>query len=107
MVGLGEESRKKGFMSRNNLVTVNEEYYILWMCELQTWLRKEHGISVEPYSYLSTVGVVFRVDIFKLTKKERVHIMYYKVNKLSPPPEFNDWFDALEEGLFEGLKLLK
>ena len=41
-----KESRNKGFMSRNNLVQVNDDYYYLWMCELQKWLRDIYNIVV-------------------------------------------------------------
>lgn len=47
-------SREKGFMSRDNLTTVNDEYCYLWMCELQKWLREKHNlhICIEPkWSY--------------------------------------------------------
>ena len=41
-----QQSEAKGFMSRDNLIKVNKEYYYLWLCELQKWLREEYRISV-------------------------------------------------------------
>ena len=39
-------SREKGFMNRDNLVTVYDSYYPLWMCELQKWLREVHKLII-------------------------------------------------------------
>lgn len=43
-------SREKGFMSEGNLIVVYDEYYYLWMCELQKWLRDNHSLNVEVYA---------------------------------------------------------
>ena len=61
-------SNEKGFLSKDKLISVNSEYYYLWMCELQKWLREAHNIDVYAtwgtsygnvvwYFYTSYIGI--------------------------------------------------
>ena len=90
-------SREKGFMNRDNLVTVYDSYYPLWMCELQKWLREVHGIVaiVKPDGqsdaydyYIKTRGT----DISKWLRTKEIYPTYEL---------------ALESALQEALNLIQ
>lgn len=85
-------SRDKGFISRDNLIKVNEEYYYLWLCELQKWFRDEHNIYVQ----------IFR-------NEDGYNKYTWRIDH--PLRTHNKWRDtyeeSLEDGLFETLKLIK
>ena len=100
-------SREKGFMSRDKLVTINSDYFYLWMCELQKWLREEHNCIVEVTFYSENIESI--KDI-----KYEVEIDYYGKdfhNIGDSSDYYSSGYDtyekALEVGLFEGLKLIK
>lgn len=86
----------KGFISRNNLIKVNNDYYYLWLCELQKWLREKHNIIV----YLSPVLPDVKewgILIFQVKSIESLDdFRFYKTYKL-----------ALEKGLQKALKLIE
>ena len=101
-----ELSKNNGFVSKDNLITVSDSYYYLWMCELQKWLREEHNISV-------CVG--FRHTDTKII--EGINNVYYDVNiyeieggdaykKIKLSEIRYDYEQALEKGLQEALKFL-
>lgn len=46
-MNLVELSKKLGFKSTH----VNPEYYALWMCELQKWIREDYGVHIEIASW--------------------------------------------------------
>jgi hypothetical protein len=82
-------SKQKGFLSEDNLVTVNDDYFYLWMCELQKWLREEHGIDV----YCMPVGD----DSYK----------WYNNIESHNPVFTGTYEEALEVGLQEALKTIE
>jgi len=96
-----------GFVSKNHLVNLaNDDYYYLWLCELQKWFRKEHKIHVEPtlnftndeYPMHFNCGVMSNIDSITDFTWFGCKSLYtfYKTYK-----------DALEAGLFEALRLIK
>lgn len=93
-----EKSKKIGFLSRNGLVTVNDSYYYLWMCELQHWLREKHFIDVRVAnnSRTSHFAMIELLDLDGTTMAGPKHHYNYKI-----------FAEALEYGLQEALKLIK
>lgn len=86
-------SKNKNFISRDRLIAVNEEYYYLWMCELQRWLREKHNIHI---------GTVCNNLQDLLFSSEIIYIGDCLVTNTHKTYE-----KALEEGLYEALKLIK
>jgi hypothetical protein len=85
-----KQSRIKGFLSRDQLVEVNDDYYYLWMCEFQKWLREEHDIDI----IIRKFATGYYSEIY-------INIKIYYEPKLSKTYE-----KALEVGLLETLKLI-
>lgn len=91
-------SIKLGFSSRDHLVHPNKGYYYLWMCELQKWLKEKYRIRVEStgnnYNEKYTYKCCFIMGI--TTKPSK-----------ATSPMYDTYEQALEEGLFQALKLIK
>ena len=85
-------TKEKGFKSSVSLVHINGDYYYLWMCELQKWLREEHSIDV-------------LVDKGFLSNKYSYEVLY-KNDMLDSEYIFKTLEKALEIGLYEALKLI-
>jgi hypothetical protein len=108
---LSKLAKEKGFISNIIGKSVESKYstkdfYYLWMCELQKWLRENHKIHIliyvnndnegnEPivwsYAYNSRFDNVLHDDSFNYITDE----------------EFNSYEEALEEGLEQALTLIK
>lgn len=89
-------SREKSFMSKDNLVKVNESYYYLWMCELQEWLREKYDINIGIEYYNSTKTYQYTIIHYHEKWDFYKGIIYY-----------NTYEKALQKGLLEALKLIK
>lgn len=98
-------SREKGFISSEKLIDVYDNYYYLWMCELQQWLRISKKINVFAYPILMTINdneieqenpnYSYVVNVKGITQ----HTIHQHV--------FESYKNALECGLQEALKLIK
>jgi hypothetical protein len=95
-------SREKGFISRNNLVSVNDDYYYyLWMCELQKWLR-EKGVLIwiNYFNLSSSLGYAYNIIALRngicLLAKEQV-----------ASSTDHTYEERLGAALFEGLTLIE
>lgn len=98
-------AKEKGFKAQlvrlhNNIndKTVISDWFFLWMCELQRWLREKHTIHVDIESYEAIdpeikVWYDYIVQDFEGT--------YIKNNDMS-----SSYKERLEKGLNEALKLL-
>ena len=103
---LMELSQDKGFLSRDEYVNVTLDYYYLWMCELQQWLREKHNCIVEC-NFVKQEGI-------NLLKYEST-IDYYGINWEIEQTENYDFVsslyetyeEALEESLKQALQLIK
>lgn len=93
-----KQSEEKGFISRDRLVKVNESYYYLWMCELQKWLRDKHNIDVQ--------APCIRFNSLKV-KGYQYAITSDNYQQFTQEGDYNTYEQALEQGLIEGLKLIK
>lgn len=86
-----ELSKQVSFLSRDSLIKVNDNYYYLWMCELQKWLRDVHNVHIEVTHWKSKINDRF----------EYLFSVYF-------PGHINDsgdfWNNTYEEALEEGLK---
>ena len=98
MKNLVERSREAGFMSRDRLVGVNEDYYYLWMCELQKWLREMRTpIVVTPV----TDFVAWQVEVMHPDRG------LLTIDKNEDGYWFNSSEEALEYGLDRALQYLE
>ncbi len=96
-MNLLELSKEKGFISRDKLVTVNKDYYHLWMCEVQKWLREEHNLII-------VISYIYEFDstpytYFILRKGESSPINEWK-------EDFSTYEQALEAALIHTLNLI-
>lgn len=84
---------------------INRLYYYLWLCEIQKWLRENHSIFVKIEPYHREVidegyNIAFLYEV--ITLKRNGSIELHNAND-----RFVTYEKALEEGLFEALKLIK
>ena len=72
-------------------IIITETCIILWMCELQKWLREVHGIDIviSPYGQ-----IVYRCNIYK----NKVFIKAFGLN--------DNYEKLLETALIESLKTI-
>lgn len=98
-----EISSKLGFISRDNLIEVNDDYYYLWLCELSMWCMLNHNIYVQVNSY-HCLGKdkPFGLCVDLLTEEGIWD--YGDVGNLEDP-NFETYIEALEYGLLESLKI--
>lgn len=95
-------SKTKGFESKvigksvfNK--TSEKDFYYLWLCELQRWLREEHSYFIYITPTLNSVSETeYKFTIYRLSDKFR----------LLPSGEKNTYVKALEKGLFKSLELI-
>jgi len=91
----------------------NKDFYYLWMCELQKWLREEHNIilivkfeTIDDSETAYTWNIIEYIeegvgrkkdtwDFYKRTDYFSKRMMWWKIYE-----------EALEEGLKEALKLI-
>lgn len=107
-------AKEKGFISRDKLVTVNKEYYYLWMCELQKWLRDVHKINLYiSYEVIddSEVAYVWNIIIDIPEGTGRKKDSWDFIKRISSFSEkymmwYKNYEEALEAGLQEALKLI-
>lgn len=92
------DAKQKGFISRDNLIEVNEDYYYLWLCELQMWLGKQHRVINWVSPYIQYGDIKFNHQYVDL-KRDGFHL-WSDENKYETPDE------ALEAGLIEILKTI-
>lgn len=105
-------SREKGFISRDNLITVNASYYYLWMCELQKWFREVHNIDIHPSFNLGikeyggwslcVTPLDYTAHALSVLISNRFEYMHFEEERT-----FHTYEEALEAGLQETLKLIK
>lgn len=91
-------AKDKGFVTGISYnMPENSLGWLFWMTELQKWLRDKHDIHIRMQMWLPDESNRFDADIIS--------------NLVDVEEESNNEFlvyeDALEEGLFEALKLLK
>lgn len=91
-------SKEKGFLSKDNLININNSYYYLWLCELQKWLREVHKIVVE--------SIVFDKGFLENDKFCYQWRVYDNTEDWFTGLEFKTYEEALEVGLQEALKLI-
>ena len=78
---------------------INETCILLWMCELQKWLR-------EVYNIILIVAPIHETEEIKSLIKYWYYIL--DVEDVSDDEVFySTWEEALEDGLQESLKLIK
>ena len=94
-------SREKGFISKDNLITVDASYYYLWMCELQKWLREVHSIDV---LIEGNRDLIKRYNINFLNSNNNTQ--FFLLNQENKIRHFSNYEEALEIGLQEALKLI-
>ena len=77
----------------------NKDFYHLWMCELQKWLREVHNIDI---------------DITRCNVQNHNDGVGYQYEYITPVIEsisdfkiYKTYEEALEKGLQEALKLIK
>ena len=91
-------SKEKSFISRDNLIKPSLNYYYLWMCELQQWLREKYEIIIV-------------ILPFTLENRDITYEYTNYSNKVEEELDHGDGpFDtyevALEAALISALKLL-
>ena len=88
-------SKEKGFLSKDNLITVNDSYYYLWMCELQKWLREVNNIDA------------FIVACYIGEDKHRYsYYITHPTDTDSDGCEALTYEEALEQALYECLQIV-
>lgn len=96
-------AKEKGFRSiqPHILILKSKEHYYLWMCELQKWLREIHNIHVcVDISLLKE----WYVNIYNIQNKPSEFEQTYELlNEIN----FKTYEEALEQGLYQALKLIK
>ena len=75
----------------------NKDFYHLWMCELQKWLREKHNIHISIW--YNNLTEKWRVDYI-------IDILLDEEYYCDKDREQNTYEEALEEGLKEALKLI-
>ena len=105
--------KRKGFISRDNLIQPNETYYPMWLYEVQKWLRETHNIVVEINF---NDGLFRRLHEVAHKKKSLDYhwVMFTNTNdtefmyeKFYSDDTFTTYEQALEQGLERGLKLIR
>lgn len=94
-----KQSREEGFMSKDNLIIVNQSYYYLWMCELQKWLIENHNL----YIGIAITEDRWLVQVFDIESQEQEENMEFDQCYCNN----NTYGEALERGLFKALELIK
>lgn len=95
-------AKEKGFVSDIIGKSVDSKYskkdfYYLWMCELQQWLEKQHNILITTVVYQEELS--FKSWFYEIIISNIDHIIQLNEEQLSRK-------EALEEGLYESLKLI-
>jgi len=80
------------------MISLNENCYHLWMCDLQKWLREVHNLDVIPNHY---GGINFPNTCYNCYINKHLNTE----SKLTQV--YNTYEEALEQGLLEALKLIK
>ena len=98
---------KKGFSSNLN----NDIEYYYKLCELQKWLRETYGIHIVIIPTVTSFWTYKTVTVIS-DRDDDVIKGIKSVSDLPPYKEvcgydFNVYEDALEDALFEALKLIK
>lgn len=96
-----ESAKEKGFKSLIIGKSVNAKYtkkdfYYLWMCEVQKWLRDLHNIDIE----------IGRTGEVKEPKTGYTWNIYSDIKFNYADNIFNTYGQALEHGLIEGLNFI-
>lgn len=91
-------AKEKGFEPAMFYLNLYESlFYYLWMCELQKWLRENHGIHINV-----DFGIGWGHQLIPVGwSGERFS------EKFIDGRGWDTYEEALEEGLRQGLKLLK
>jgi len=76
----------------------NKDFYYLWMCELQKWLREEHKLIVEPNML---IDASYAYSIYRIEQNGK----FAKQLEFEYTEQF-DYEQTLEEGLKLALKLI-
>lgn len=102
-------AKEKGFTSNIIGKSVNAQYtskdfYYLWLCELQKELRNAHKINIES-NYLPNIPG-YRCLFVPMTNKISNKEKYKLFSKYYGKTNHSTYKEALEEGLYQGLKLI-
>ncbi|MDH4127140.1 MAG: hypothetical protein OEV44_00190 [Spirochaetota bacterium] len=88
---------KAGFKIENNKSIEQSKYLLL--CEIQQWLRDEHGILVLCWTkYHPQTSYSIIIWFYKIAYTDKNIISNY---------DYNSYESALKEGLEEAIKLIK
>jgi hypothetical protein len=90
----------KGFISRDNLIEPSEDYFPLWLFEVQKWLRdkKEIEIVIEVYTNEDETGIEYEY----VNYSDRIED---EIDHGDGP--FDTYEDALEAACTNALMLLE
>ena len=75
----------------------SKDFYYLWLCEVQKWLREKCGYHI---MIDITINSYWYFQIFSLNSKRNAEVTGY--NEFL----FKDYKEALQKGVYEGLKLI-
>lgn len=96
MLELYTLATKEEFIPENKSISWKEDSY-LWMCELQKWLRENHGIHIN-------------IDFGLQWGYQLIPVGWYGERFSENFIDGKDWLSyeqALENGLLQALKLIK
>ena len=78
---------------------------------LQKWLREKHEIHVNPvanfYNKKKLMGYIYTIDKFIDNIHDGIYYDKEQIHSLGDVQMFETYEQALEQGLLEGLKLIK
>lgn len=85
--------------------SIEKDFYYLWMCELQKWLRDVHRIHVSPFADYDlkdkTYDTYWNCNVILLNwGNDREHHRVKSIRDF-----YNSYESALEEGLFQALSI--
>jgi len=100
----------KGFISKAigksvDSKSIEKDFYYLWMCELQKWLRDVHKIHVSLFADYDrkdiTYNTYWNCNVILLNwGDDREHRIVKPIREF-----YNSYESALEEGLFQALSI--
>jgi hypothetical protein len=103
-----ELSEKLGFQTKlyqPDVIHVDDDYYYLWMCELQKWLRNEDKLFISIDFFHDGVGVNKEGMFWDYQIAKEIENTCFEV--VNGEESYKTYEKALEKGLFEALKIIK
>ena len=92
-------SEEKGFKSELLKTCCADEWFHLWCCDLQKWLREEHNLTIIPDKCDNKGNWEVIIESIILSPNHKW--------QLEPEASFKTYELALDRGLIEALKLIK